>query len=228
MSRCEIWNKSKLIRIRTPQFQRSLIQKSVRDIYIHIATRIEQDKDLLFGVISIAEIRTRFGISYYIIDGQHRLAAVKQFMEDNKIDFGVDVKIYECEEFEMKEIFDVVNRNVMQSNYVIAEDKKRELLGEIQEYLANEIPEIFSNSKKTRPYIYLPIFMDKMSESEWFSDIFTFDEFHEKLLAENSRLELLLNDTMYCKRNKISSNMINKWSSVGVYLGVDPNYLWLV
>jgi hypothetical protein len=227
MSRYENWSKSKLIRIRTPQFQRPLIQKSIRDIYLHIATRLEQGQDLLFGVISVAEIRTRFGISHYIIDGQHRLNALKLFMDDHKLDIPQHVMIYECEEFEMKNIFDVVNRNVMQSMYVISEDSKKDLLGEIQSYLSDEMGKIFVNKQTKRPYIYLPTFMDKLSESEWFSDIFTFEEFREKLLDQNSRLELLLNNTQYCTKNKISHGMIRQWSETGIYLGVDSNFLWL-
>lgn len=226
-SRYELWSKSKLSRLRTPEFQRRLINETVRNIYAHIGVKVTQGQDLHFGSIDVAEIRGPFGMTYFIIDGQHRVAALKRFIDENKIDIPVHVIVYPCNNIEeAKELFETRNKNVMQTDYVLSGDLKKELLGEIQESLSN-ISAIFSNTRTTRPYIHLPTFMDKLKESEWFRNIYTMDDFNDKIVKENERLCLLLENEQYVKRNNISKNMKETWDSHGIYLGVDRNFMWL-
>lgn len=228
-SRCETWNKINLLRIKTPGFQRKIIDSVVRNIYAHIASRVDQNKDLFFGVIDIAEIRTSLGMSYYIVDGQHRLTALRCYNEDMRCDIPIDVKIYPCNsQEEMKELFEIRNRNVMQTEYVISGDVKKDLLGEIQNTLSNEFSKVFSNTRTTRPCIHLPTFMDRMKDSAWFSDVFTIDEFWEKIQGENAKLEILLDNEIYCKRNGIKPHWKQLWIESNVYLCVDRNFQWLV
>lgn len=226
-SRYESWDRSKLSRLMTPDFQRRINNETVRNIYLHIAARMSQEQDLFLGSIDVAEVRGRFGMFYYIIDGQHRVKALKDFMDDNNCNIDTHVIVYPCSGLdEANVLFEVRNRNVMQTDYVLSGDMKRELLDEIQGLLA-DIPEIFVNVKTRRPKICLPMFMDKLRDSDWFKPIYTMDEFLEKFRSENERLSLLLNDEKYISRNKISPGMIRTWNNVGVFIGVDQDFTWL-
>jgi len=166
---------------------------------------------------------------YYIVDGQHRVKALKDFMEDNKCDIPVHVIVYPCQNLdEAKELFDVRNRNVMQTDYILSGDIKRDLLDEIQSTLS-EVPQIFTSIKGriNRPKICLPTFMDDLGKSEWFKPIYSTEEFWEKFTRENERLALLLNDERYVKQNGITQNMKNVWCEAGIFIGVDRNFNWL-
>lgn len=226
-SRYESWDRTKLSRLMTPDFQRRINAETVRSIYLHISARFAQNQDLFLGSIDVAEVSSRFGVFYYIIDGQHRVKALKDFMDNNMCNFNTHVIVYPCSGLEEANVlFEVRNRNVMQTDYVLSGDMKRDLLDEIQSVLA-EVPEIFTNSKTRRPKICLPMFMDKLRESEWFKPIYSIDDFWDKFRTENERLSLLLNDERYISRNKISPGMIRTWNTTGVFIGVDQDFTWL-
>lgn len=214
------------INLEIPTCQRNPTQSVIDNMVEHAIQRIKIGKYPIFGVIDVAILNTPFGSCYYIADGQHRYSALKKLYSCGYTNIPIHIMYYVCSTQEdVKEVFNVRNLNVIIPEYIISSSDKRLLLDEIYKWLKNLNP-IFCE-KKTRPYIYLPDFINKLSDSLWFKNIHNLNEFKAKINIENSKLQLKLNNNDFIRSQTISSNMISHWNLNCIWLGVDKYYSWM-
>ncbi len=215
-----------ITRLLIPNFQRPLDHRNVDKMVQHIYQRTMKGKYLIFGVLDIAEIQGPFGPLRYIVDGQHRFEAIKKFYLTTSIEINVYAMLYPCADMtEAQEIFQLRNLNAMVPDYLVTTNDKTSLLTEIQMYILT-IPG-FSSTKNKRPYINIPAFMNKLSDSVWFSTISNIDDFKSKIAYQNQTLANLLNNTGFIKSKRISDTMIANWQTWGNFLCVDSDFLWM-
>ena len=224
MQELQIMNHENFLSLIIPKFQRPLDMNIVNEIANHIKLFISQGRKPILGAIDVVEIKGTFSTTRYVIDGMHRLVSLKKIYEEGiRLDFFVI--IYKCEnEIEAKEIFNIKNKNVAVPIY-IKENNDKTLYNDIQTFLSG-IPGF--NNKSMRPDINLSDFMNKLNKSKWMEDILTLDDFKNKIGKENERLKLLLNNSEFVRKSKISPNMKEKWNAWGLYIGVDNSFTWLM
>lgn len=209
----------------SPSCQRDINENSVLEMREHIQNRLEKKLEPLFGVIDVAI----FNNVYYVIDGQHRLKALRdEYIENNfQIPFFVifyDVNTWE----ELEEIFVTRNKNVPIPNYILDRgDLKRELLRAIENILKSDNYGVIFNSKVVRPHINLTNFMNSLKDSELIESIDSVDKFLQVLNKENQILRNNCNSRDWLKHNTVTENMLVKCRSTEIYVGLSKIQLWI-
>ena len=219
-------NKSVYNEYTRPSFQRPINSQTVDAIFNHIDEKIRTDTVPILGIIYVAELRTTFGvIEKYIVDGQHRFEAIKRYTNKYNININVNLLVYPCLSLEnAREIFNICNLNVIVPDYILSNDSRQQLLRDIQSFLSGING---CNGLTKRPNINLSNFMDRLSTSNWMSDVRSLDDFKNKITIENNRLCHMLNDVTYIKKQGITDNMLLHWRQWGNFIGVDNTFSWL-
>lgn len=156
---------------------------------------------------------------YYIIDGQHRYAAAKEFSETDFKNISMDVCVIESVEPDIiLQEFQTVNKSVPPPEYLLNAEvnkDKRELCENIVEWLANDYKEFSMKSKKPKK----PNFRkDDLNNTlyETLPNNVTYELVKQKLLELNE----------YVKQNidKYETRPAKKCEKYGFYLLYNHNW----
>jgi hypothetical protein len=209
-------------RINIPSMQRSRMDSHVRDMEQHIIERTSRGLDPIFGSIDLAVHNGQ----YYVIDGQHRLAALeRQFSNHHRV-LPILCIMYNIRSKEdMIEVFSVRNKGIPVPDFITnPQDDKTDLLKKIQEYV--EKISGFDYRQKKRPYINIPDFMDGLRGSKLFSLIDDELDFRDIFNAINdANYEKSTNPNMR-KSYVISEHMIKLCTEWCTWIGIDKNMPW--
>jgi len=208
-----------------PQIQRNLNKNIVNDILQYIINQFSKNEELIFMPLAVCEIYGVYGKTLYLIDGQHRFSAMQEYYKRyNKI-IEFDIKIFPVKNLEeVKQIFILLNKSVQVSEIYLEQNSNIDLYKEIEKLLSGIGG---FNDKKRRPDINLTQFINKLKDSSLMKTIHSINDFGNRMNEENIRLQNLLQNPSFIKRNDITDNMIKKWNEWGNFLGADKNFVWL-
>lgn len=135
--------------IRTPKFQRTCDDRRAKDIERFLVSR-----KFICGDIILSGSDDN---GYWVIDGQHRAAAVKNATYNGAIskDDGhiVALTIFAPHEASPEELFDLVNMAVPVPEYIMTttlDSQRRDGLQAVETYLRNEFKEYVSDARSPR------------------------------------------------------------------------------
>lgn len=220
-------------RIEILSFQRNINKNVVENIKNHILNYRLQNLTPILSVIDIGSYQGK----YYIIDGQHRLLAIKELF-DSQIIISFNCLIYNCQNYnDMKEIFILRNSGLEVPNYILFPPTNKEsLLIEIKDYIRllmtikkeKIFRELSSKNKRiNRPYIDINIFMNFISNSEFLIDIHKIEDFIIKfnLVNEHIKKVCCLKGDFKTIHNP-SDSMIRECTETlnGIFIGLLKNY----
>lgn len=215
--------------IEIPDIQRNVIPKQVHNMELYIQECINKSIEPVFGTLDLVSIKG--DPKLHLVDGQHRLLAIKNMYFNNKVVIPIHTMIYNVETYEdLENIFRLRNLGVPIPEYYInlkqKADTKLFLVKEITSYL-EAIP-VFSYKRNTRPYINLPIFIEGLIQSKLFSIINSMDDFINILykLNLNAYNTICSLDEKGKRRLGITQNMINTWSEHKMYIPYDSNMVY--
>ncbi len=214
----------------SPSIQRDINENHVMEIREHIS-QIYKELQPILGVIDIVNLENKF----YVIDGQHRLKALKDEYEENGKSIPFYVIYYNVDNYEdLEEIFKLRNRNMNIPDYIKDRDNpNRELLKRIEKWLSGK--SVIFNNNIIRPNINLWKFMNNFSTSPLLNSILEntnsnkLDLFKDIFEKENTNIKRESLTTNWCKKNKVSHDqkMYKTCIDCGIYLGLSVNQEWL-
>jgi hypothetical protein len=206
-------------------YQRGIIEEQVGHILAGIENSITKGREPALGAIELAHFKDKF----YVIDGQHRLLALKRYYEKTGIGVPFHSIIYRVDNLEeMKELFLDRNRGIPLPDYMKKLDNsKRSLLLEIRDYLSANFDRFFVTTSKgarvNRPRKNIDIFIDDLDHSEIFHLINSIDDFETMLYMINDDLTEIVGGILDGSRHSvygITKTMINGCKLVGGYFVV--------
>lgn len=209
-----------------PPFQRSLNKADSRKMALHIKEQRDNNSYPFFGCIDVVIYD---GVNY-IIDGQHRVDALKRDYEKYKKETFFTVMYHTVKRYKkMVRIFEIRNLGVPIPNYIFScsTDEERSILVSIHRYYLDK--DGFCSDSTKRPLINITIFMDKIVEEDIISreNITSLEDFKEFLKSKNKLIKKLCQDENFCKRKGITDSMLNKCEINSLYIGVLKNMEWL-
>lgn len=214
------------LQFQRPDCQRPLIQSVVNEMIEHGKKKVSLNQLPIFGTIDVAVYQSPMGPTQYIVDGQHRYEALKSLYIIGYNRIPVHVMYYICNSYDdVREIFRVRNLNVVVPEYIMSNSNKSLLLNSIASFL-RDFSSIFCE-RKNRPYIYLPDFMNKISDSRWIKSIHNIEDFKRKIAIVNNNLRSKLENIDFKRSQTISPQMESHWNSNRIFLGVDKYYSWM-
>ena len=224
-----------------PIFQRQQNLDKIQTIveyqreYYHKYGRFE-----FLGIITIAYMNDSSSMNkIYILDGQHRLCAMKQLLDENYPDFSIYIQIVPVTTLdEMREKFRILNSHVEVPEYVLLGSlEQKRMLEELGEYIRIRYPSYLSNSQKPRiPHIHLETFLDNIFKNDNFDqnifERYQITHIHHLIHYMESWNSELLNRFQHSKRDYyelITKKIKPKKIAIPNYfsLGLDKTDQWL-
>ena len=195
-----------------PWFQRGINQTHVNDIMDHIKS---SEKDLYIGVIEIAKYLGK----YYVIDGQHRLMAIKN-MSNVVIPFHV-LEITVNEEEDMVRIFQLRNKNTEIPKF-LKKKVPEKLYVDIHRKMVSKYTDMIKDEGCNRPHINMTFFLQKLKESTLFGFINGIKQFEIIIDFINKECKAkAMADKTFTERMRAKAEKYDCW------LGYDKNYSYL-
>ena len=204
-----------------PSIQRSLMDNHVEDMVRHIIDRHAQHMQPIFGAIDLV----RLDNTYYVIDGQHRLAALQRAFNSHQIKARFFCVIYHVKnKDEMANVFKTRNRGIPVPDFIInIQGSKREILDEIHRYITGL--SLFNYNIK-RPNINITDFMAQISRPNILDMITCFQDFKVIYDKVNNDTKVKYASPGARRKAKITDNMYRICNESGIWIGLDKNMPW--
>lgn len=210
--------------ISIPDIQRDLNKEHVNDLKVHIKDCVSKGREPIFGTVDLAF----YNHKYWAVDGQHRIKSLQEIYSEEKIIVPVHALIYNVSsDSELKEIFTARNKSIPIDKFLIDEnEKKKQLLKDIIEFLTLEHKNIFRYDKSKRPYIHIDYFMEHFRSSKLYSIINTKAEFISLFNMINQHCFNKVNSMNDKQKRKygLSKSMIELWTVNNIFVGYDNNF----
>ena len=210
-----------------PSIQRDIIPSHVQDMRNHIQEYAKLGKEPIFSSVDIVVLDSK----YYIVDGQHRISAIRKEYEENKLLVPIHSLLYIVEnEEELEKIFRIKNSNIPIPEFILCvKEHKKELLKSISSFLVKTYPEIFKTDKHTRPYINLNVFIEHFRQSKIFVYIETLEQFKDVFQMMNQQCYTKISTMIEKSKKKygISERMLKFWTESSVYIGYSKDFDFL-
>ena len=209
--------------IHTPSIQRDIVSEHVSAMRSHIAARRERGKEPIFGAIDIVELHDIL----YVVDGQHRLEAIRLEWQSLKPPIAFHCLIYHVEsQEELREIFVTRNKGIALPQFLLDDNgDKTDLLKQI--HMAISARKGFDQKRLVRPYLHINHFMDALASSKIFQVHVTNAEQFIQILEKLSDFNKCLSENaQYRKENLITVPMLKKCKEWNNYLGLNKNMPW--
>ena len=202
---------------------RKIISSHIKNIYKSLEKKFKNNEEIfLGGIIIIAYYDNQF----YIIDGQHRIQALKKLYKKNKkkLKYKIRCDVVFCkDEKNLRSMLRIIN-NVEKTDTLILKTGTKTILYE--KFKEEFDIKIFSKSLNPRtPYINLDLLCRKIVKNNLHKHNIEYvfqllkdinDEFTEYTIEELSQI----ND----KKIKITDSMISKAKKYKMFLGFDKEY----
>lgn len=210
--------------ISIPSIQRTLIRPHIDELKFHIKDFLSKGKEPIFGTIDLAY----YNHKYWAVDGQHRLTSLQELYNEEKIVVPIHTLIYNISsDKELEEIFTIRNKSIPISTFILSEnEKKKQLLKDITEFLTSDHKNIFRYDKILRPYIHIDSFIEQFRSSKFYSAINNKEDFVAIFNMINqycfSKVNLMTDKEK--RKYGLSKAMIDLWTLNGIFIGYDKNY----
>lgn len=214
--------------LKIPNFQRNIDMKVIDKIVEYIYEACVRQKHPALGCLELCQIKGPIK-TLYLIDGQHRYAAIKKLYEEKHTIIPINALIYTVNDFEeMKSLFTVRNLGTPMPFYYLESDVSEhiDLIKEI-ETVMNGIP-VFKSGTANRPYTSKTSFLSAFLNSDFYKNnhIKSREDFIQLLhYINNYSFNIVTKmDEKVRKRKGISEKMMKVWSDCGWYFPYDANY----
>jgi len=207
-----------------PAIQRTLIRPHINDLKVHIKESLAKGREPIFGTIDLAY----YNHKYWAVDGQHRLTSLQELYNEEKIIIPVHTLIYNVNsDTELEEIFNIRNKSIPISIFIADEnEKKKQLIKDITEFLSTDHKNIFRYDKILRPYIHVDTFLEQFRSSKLYSAINTKEQFISlfNMLNQYCFNKVSVMNDKQKRKYGLSKAMIDLWTLNGIFIGYDKNY----
>jgi hypothetical protein len=208
---------------RQPPYQRKVIE-------YHVDTMKSDIKDYIdvngvqpaLGLILLCRYVVNGKYRYDIVDGQHRIKAIKQLYEEGgggvPITFNIGI-INVRSEAEAEQQYLMLNRSMNHSEVLeeLHKDDKVQLMKECEEWLHSSYGNVFVYRPTKRPYINIGDFIKVYVKSNYFPGTNTLAEFKRVFNEYNNYLGEFDVGNLTLGKSKISANTIETIKSNGIY-----------
>ncbi|ULY68459.1 hypothetical protein [Chlorella virus XW01] len=189
---------------------------------------IEGEEILIPNIISVGLFNNKF----YILDGQHRIKAIKELLKYKKIKVKITLNLYIVNERkELLILIDKINSSLLLSFDLNISNDILELIEMIKNKFHiiknNEKKSILieSNKKAVRPFLSEYKLVNKLKELNIIG-INKPDKILKKILKINNKYKLILQENPK-HFTFLTKKMIETATSYDCYLGLDKNYEWI-
>jgi hypothetical protein len=200
-------------------------QRDLNTLHVKNLAQSILDRGYLLGTFKV--IRDK-NFDIRLIDGQHRVAALQNIMNDNaKFDCDSIIELYEVDSFENEEsiklFFDA--NNTLNIN---GKDTTNSNLQRVLHHFVNEYPGIIIDVKEgkrcNRPRINKRIFVTKLKQL-----ILDYDEetIIKTITEYNKKMGRFSNEILRAKCGSYSSKMYDVAKENGCFLGLIPDFGWI-
>ena len=197
--------------IEFPEFQRHVIDEHVRDIASYQETFLREHGCFDFrDFIKLGVVND----SYYCVDGQHRLTAVKILSKIYK-PFPVFIQVINYPSHEvMKQDFVLLHKSTPVSEYILEHGGtlKGQILKDVEAYFRTVYRNYIRDSHKVqKPHINLSQLLEDISERDWFTACKTSSQVIAYIESRNQNLrsEFSQDPELEKLEDKILSKSIN-------------------
>jgi hypothetical protein len=223
--------------IHRPSIQREIMEDSVLEMRKHIQEMYKHKLAPVFGVIDVCILE---GIAY-VIDGQHRLKALQDEWNANKIPIPFHVMEYQIKDkMQLEFIFTTRNKGIPVPGYILCDEiegKKRDLLKAIHVNVSKRPLFVSTGGRNSyRPRVCTGEFMEQLGKSRLFTEIWSkysdysvielADYFETLFDSANLELAKLATDPEWVSRHKISHNMISTCVTNKSFFGLTMDRLY--
>ena len=210
-----------------PPCQRNLDSDRIKGLKDHIYKNQRNRLDPYFRALDICILDGKL----YLVDGQHRLEAIKKcFIEHKDIDVAFSIKYYDCRSYaQLCDVFKTLNQNVAVPNYLLFESHSdSKLYKDISAWILQDY-KLFKDSsvRIVRPFLSIDVFFEAIGLSSGNLGITSVEEFKVRFNNWNDYLRKKYADFKNKKDFTITDAMMTKCKKDKNYFGLDKNYSWL-
>jgi hypothetical protein len=216
-------------------YQREICLDHVDKLMISIKA-----KNHLHGIISLCEINNKI----YIVDGQHRIIALKNLIEKNMInDIDMLLEITKClNHKEALQYFETINLSNPLDRNVILGETQIDYFEKIREKIVEMYPNVFRESNSPLPpYMNFSKLKDKIVELQ-LNTKYSVDNIVEYIDTQNEDAKIKIDKKYELCRSKLKdpkistkdrnvcvkvAKIIENMRKIKCYLQYDSTYSWL-
>lgn len=210
------------ISIKNPDFQRCRDYGKVEKIIEYQTENFKKYKSFKFiGIMSLV----KFEDNYYLIDGQHRYAAMIKLIKDIPVSVSEEcnVEIIEVKTKEsMKECYDLINKHTPLPDFdLMISHKNKSIIEVVFNHFRINYPDLWSEkSRCNRPSIYTNSFQESLEYMITKIMLVTSEELIQAIEIYNKNISRYDNLSNILKN--ISEPMYKKAKKMNFYLGLFP------
>jgi hypothetical protein len=226
-----------------PANQRDCVESRVVEIQKYLQQHrgakegVSEESHPILGGITICRLITNrhaaIDNTTYIIDGQHRLEAIRrEFVLGHKIKFLVIC--YATNSLQgVEQSFSLINLAVPLADYLKEpmnekQDSKipnAELIKQFENHIRGKA--LFVDRAINRPRIDPTNFMNRLRESPFFNELKTIKQFEDWLQRVNLHLKCCSSDPNWLKKQAVTMDMLIKCKGNGTYFGLVKQFPWM-
>ena len=202
--------------ISLPSMQRSIMPEHVEAMVQYLRAQGSQSRAAVFGAIDLVQLDHVL----FVIDGQHRLAALERAFKLYNCQTPFFCVIYYVKTKEqMAEIFMIRNKGILN-----LQEPKHQLLKEIQDAI-HKVP-LFDSRLNRRPHINIKAFIDHLAKSRMLDMIETLPDFTVVFGKINADNQLKYSTPSMRNRYNVSDRMYQICNAHQMWVGLDKNMPW--
>lgn len=209
-------------RVSIPSIQRSIMPEHLEAMVQYICQQHSRGMAAVFGAIDLVELD---GL-YFVIDGQHRLAALERCFKSYNCQTPFFCVIYHVKTKEqMAEIFMIRNKGIPVPEFILnLQGPKHQVLKDIQDAI-HKVP-LFDSRLNRRPHINIKAFMDQFAKSRMLDLIETPQDFLIIFGKINNDNQLKYSTPSMRNRYQVSDRMHQICNEQKMWIGLDKNMPW--
>lgn len=211
--------------IETPSFQRPINEKTVNNIFIALSTQMRNTGETYPIEIKVCRVCILGVEHYFLIDGQHRIAAIDRISKSLGLGISFYVIVYNAKsEDDMRKYYIVVNTPNTPSD-IHLHGTATHFDNEMEVYLS-KLP-CFTAKANKRPYVNITFFMNEFGKSKYKYSINSIEQFELFLIDFNNKAKNHYSDFNNRQRENITDNMFIIASKNKMYIGLDRHLSYL-
>jgi hypothetical protein len=205
-----------------PDIQRLENSETVQDIVNYQINHLRDHNQVNFiGVLNIHYIQDKD--EYFLVDGQHRYAAIKKLHQLGHL-FHIVIELIKVSSMkELQHNYSLVNKNTPLPQFPTSIDKNIPEVAAL--HFKTSYPTIWSkNSRARKPHIYWNFFQEALGRLTKELQIQSSKELIDTISDfNNQQKELIEKGITTFLSNKVSDKVLSKCKTTGFYLGLNPH-----
>lgn len=197
-----------------------------KKLYSKFEDNIKNKNQLdLTGIITICFYENNF----LIIDGQHRIKAIKELMNTYNFDCNIRIDIFYPENYE------IMVKLIKKINYIlpidinkIFENNIHDIIKFIKEKYTNKDKSIVKLKSYQRPYINENKLVDELRKCKYLNLFHNKKKLFKMISSKNNEYKKKNINELKFDNKSVSLQTINIADEFDCYLGLDNNYKWLL